>query len=132
MQIESIPLIPDIDTFFNGSYFHYTSINSLEQIINNNSLRFTRSDFLNDRNEIIHSINLLKQVYNNHNWNHLYARKFKVILRLINSFIKNSFILSLSINKDSLALWGIYSNFTGYNIQMNLKSSIIIFGKNRS
>lgn len=114
-----IPVEPKLNTYFQGNLYHYTSLYSLEQILKNKTLRLTKSDFLNDRKEMIHSLDLLNEIFNNNQWEYIHYNLFKKITKIVKESISNSFILSLSHNPDSLALWGIYSSFEGYNINFN-------------
>ena len=70
------------DDYFSGSYYHYTGINALESILRSKNLRLTRAGFLNDSQEIFHSLELIKRIYKTNNWRALDEKIFSFIFSL--------------------------------------------------
>lgn len=108
--------ILDIDR---NDLYHYTSSNAFINIINNGTLWMSNSDFLNDRYEIYYFHKLYEKAIQNNSENYEEAfLKFSSLNKTEYEF----FILSLSDNPDSLALWSNYSNNDGYNIGFHVKN----------
>ena len=49
-----------------GNLYHYTNVSGFEGIINNNSIRMTKSDFLNDPADCHLFITLIDKYINSH------------------------------------------------------------------
>jgi hypothetical protein len=125
--------------------FHYTSTNALLSILKNKQLWVTRSDFLNDSQEIKYMSNVLEQVIKELESKHseysnrmdgkgsflsiLIEQLGKVANGISNDIedVAQIYILSLSENKDSLTLFSNYSNFEGYNIGFKTDELINLF-----
>lgn len=113
-----------------GELFHYTSINALESIMRHSRLWVTRSDFLNDRSEMHYLRDIINGVCSRIFYpdNMVHKIFLDSLLKMIhsdffsNSYIKNTFILSLTENSDSLSLWSNYSKHDGYNIGLNVEN----------
>lgn len=114
---------PQNFTNFNeGNVYHYTNIDSLEQIITTKSLCISKSNYLNDKTELDYAFNLIYQIYNNSNeYKNISLKIMNVLINMIKESLEESYILSFSVNNDSLILWGNYSQFEGYNIDFNIK-----------
>lgn len=108
--------------------YHYTNINALYEILEKKSLRLTNSEFLNDREEILYSIGIIEKIYETLDKKYM---NINLLKRMIEQSLKYKFILSFSINKDSIALWGNYTNFEGYNIEMNMQEVFETASKRR-
>lgn len=111
-----------------GQIFHYTNINSFKSIIENKTFRATKSKFLNDKSEIIYFKKVSYEYVNTffNSMKRLDNIKEKVLKGIDNFFDKintdlfnNTYILSFSLNQDSLALWSNYNNYEGYVIGFN-------------
>lgn len=109
-------------------WYHYTDIGGLIGIIKSCSLYASESSFLNDSEEIIYIDKLLDEIINKDKEKLLekYDRNF--VERLINrrviireESLPNEFIISFSLNPDSLMLWSYYSDMQGYNIGFDIK-----------
>lgn len=109
------------EAHFCENVYHYTNINALYEILTKKTLIVTNSEFLNDREEILYSIDLIEDIYKSIPNGVINIQKLKEIL--VDS-LKYKFILSFSLNKDSIALWGNYTNFEGYNIEIDLNNII--------
>lgn len=103
-----------------GKLYHYTSINALESILRNNCLWITNSNFLNDKTELIYSIDLFKELFDSKKYDFINAKDMERYVIIINDILSNCYIFSSSTNNDSLALWGNYSKYDGYNIEFDL------------
>lgn len=124
--------------------YHYTSVDGLQAIISNKTLRFTECSFLNDRNEykglgdLIDELSPdleeeIKELLNELKWifNDSYEESRGTYCLLKDGklqYTKSRFyILSLSIKQDSLPMWNYYSknsNNWGYNLEIS-KQQII-------
>ncbi len=111
-----------------ASVFHYTSINALRSILENKSFWISNAEFLNDSQEINYTKKLINSL----------ADKFvdpwffkdtvdSIVNEMVPDKIHNLFLLSLTKNRDSLALWSSYSNFDGYNIEFSLTEILKYF-----
>lgn len=112
---------PPRDDFMKCNVFHYTNIDAIENIINSQSLWLTKSDYLNDKEELEHSYKLLNQCYNEGNYEFLERRIINSIVRDIRKSLRYTYIISFSLNKDSMHMWSNYSSFEGYNIELSLE-----------
>ena len=99
--------------------YHYTSINGLEGILKNCSLRFTHIGYLNDKDEIIAGMESLAK--------RLDCSK-EDYEKIINEFKNNNlhaFVCCFSLDQDSLPMWNYYTkeiNNQGYNISFDDKT----------
>lgn len=116
--------------------YHYTNIVGLDGILSNNTFHTSKSDFLNDRTEIIH----FQDLYNNFISLINFGRSLTLEIERYREFCKSFaeylegknrsfsnesslFILSLTPISDLLPLWSTYTNNVGYNI--GFKKSVI-------
>lgn len=81
----------------------------------------TNSEFLNDREEILYSIDIIEEIYKTIDNGVI---DIKTLKKLLVDSLKYKFILSFSLNNDSIGLWGNYTNFEGYNIEVDLKNIV--------
>lgn len=145
----------------NDVLYHYTNMDALKGIIENRELWITKSAFLNDFAETKHVKKIFDNITKNINYeenkgfkNILSSVKFGIdyyfdesvneegiecsneIKRYIEENLKirlkDSYIMSLSTNKDSITLWGNYSNNEGYNIGFKKDKLINYFRKSSS
>lgn len=135
------------NTKIKNDIFHYTSIEGLKSIIDNKTLRFTDSQFLNDKEEylLINEIllqmkdevklkkeeeKLLGRVMNNLQQNfsidHLSVTHIEAGKTLnLNLSNRRFYIFSCSKNMDSLAMWNYYTKseaYIGYNIGISFSA----------
>jgi len=146
-NIKNIEDIYDIETFKksieiieeqyknieNKSIFHYTSAEGLKSIIENKQIWFSKTDFLNDKDEIKHTYDLIENIIGgtrlletrgdkelNKEIEEFKGYLDKALLGEGNSFNRvNSYSASFSMNGDSNLLWEGYSKDDGYNIEFN-------------
>ncbi len=133
------------------SVYHYTSPEGLLGIINSKSIRFTDCQFMNDRSEYTHIIDLLDKVYNNLKQEKKYDVDF--VDRLLNLLKKDYeyeevkvdeisdklkfkltqnryYIFCTSLAKDSLNMWNYYvknGSFQGYRMEMTIENLLDCF-----
>lgn len=112
---------PPRDDFMKYNVFHYTNIDALESIISHQNLWLTKSDYLNDKEELEHSFKLLSQCYNEGNYRFLERKMINSIIRDIKKSLTHTYIISFSLNKDSMHLWSNYSPLDGYNFELSLE-----------
>lgn len=104
--------------------YHYTNAAGLLGILQNGSFWVSKSNFLNDFSEISYINTVIKIVCKD-----IFTNEYELIAGMIlkmvhfkyfgRSMNQNLYILSLTENQDSLALWSTYSNFFGYNIGLD-------------
>lgn len=124
--------------------YHYTSVDGLQAIISNKTLRFTECSFLNDRNEynglgdLIDELSLdfddkIKDLLNELKWMFCdsYEETRGTYCLLKDGKLKYTkirfYILSLSVKQDSLPMWNYYSknsNNWGYNLEISKQQVI--------
>ncbi len=125
---------------------HYTSIEKSFNILDKEKLWVSRHDFLNDKSELKYINNVLKEIINDFNDNKIpqfndeeivfMRNQIQIVEKIISYFIgdlnynilsenekylvstikRYYFVLSFSKNKDSLSLWGNYTEFNGINL----------------
>jgi len=126
-----------------NNIFHYSNTKSLFNILEKEELWITRYDFLNDKSEGHYFWNLLFEIIKNEKIDSKFIKLLHQSIEFnkkINTYPIDSsewdfFILSLSINPDSLTLWSNYSNNDGYCIGFNSSNvikSIIKFNKEQN
>lgn len=117
------------------SFYHYTSSNGLNGILNNKKIWFSNTKFLNDEQErsytyklLIDEINKMPNSKLNDGLRCYYDENSKEINNVnTNLFEYDYYIACFSNNKDSLSLWNYYTksdNSTGYNIEFDKQELI--------
>ena len=101
--------------------YHYTNAAGLLGILQNESFWVSKSNFLNDFSEISYINTVIENICKD-----MFTDEHELITGMIlkmvhfkyfgKSMYQKYYILSLTENQDSLALWSTYSNFFGYNI----------------
>jgi len=123
------------------SVYHFTDINAITSIIDNNKLRLTRYDFLNDTEELKFLADMVfekSKMSSNEKFKNFIQKckgvlasffstievvpeEYKEIISLIKSNLSNVYILSASDEGDNLSLWHYYSGGTGASFKLNNK-----------
>jgi hypothetical protein len=122
---KNLPL--EIESINKGHLYHYTNIEAIFSIFKQEKLWFSKSDYLNDPSEVIYFHEILNEVCENMEQTGDVASFKSLVSNLISKESKFPFqvyVLSLTENSDSLALWSSYSEFIGYNIGINISSLI--------
>ncbi|MGO5094077.1 DUF2971 domain-containing protein [Clostridium sp. LCP25S3_F10] len=104
--------------------YYYTSISTLENIISKENIWLSNSKYLNDSTEINYTSSLIydiceKYLNEHREFDKLFKENIEILLHTIDIELRDTYILSLTENKDSLALWSNYSNYDGYNLAFN-------------
>ncbi|WP_165878446.1 DUF2971 domain-containing protein [Natranaerovirga pectinivora] len=111
---------PYFEDTFGHSVHHYTDIHALMSILRNRKLWLSDSDFLNDRNEVKYTLDLISNIcYKEFDFN---SREMNKIFDYVSRPTWNGqqvFIMSFSEQDDLLPLWSYYSQVDGYNISFN-------------
>lgn len=92
----------------NDIVYHYTSLDVLQKILASNKLRFTKMNFLNDKSEYKHGIQLLKRKIEEYETNNNVVDKFNSDLFDHFSFPNSLYSISFTKNGDDLAFWNSY------------------------
>jgi len=95
--------------------YHYTSISGFSGIIENNCFWATSCKCLNDSNEIY-------ELLTHYDLTRSYSREY--LTKRIQWILDDHYVISFSENKDSLPMWGRYTNDCGVNIGL-LKDEIM-------
>lgn len=95
--------------------YHYTTLETLIKIIENQSLWATNTRFLNDRDEFFHGqkiiIKLLKDFIDQENFDREYIEILKAAVTNLERFAKtNQFVICFSNNGDLISQWRAYAN----------------------
>jgi len=107
--------------------YHYTSISSFKSIIEKKELWITRSDFLNDPEELSYFANLVVKTIDSIRVTRSIPEEFlnplytNYLSYFQSVFPQNHYILSLSKSLDSLSMWNYYGKNDGYCIGLNFK-----------
>ena len=117
-----------------GSIYHYTSLQALQGILTNKEFWVTKSDFMNDKSELIYTSNMFEELF----FKKMSDSPFKQ--KLINAFNKEKLditgdytldisqllsgyhILSFSTVHDNLTLWVEFSDSMGYCLKFDIKT----------
>jgi hypothetical protein len=114
-----------------STLYHYTNVSALKSILEKESLWLTYAKYLNDSSELKYTIeiinNLREQTYHlsmepkarGYEWlkkKEYFDKKLDLCVSKMKDKLNDVFVLSTSINSDSLVLWSYYSNNEGYNI----------------
>lgn len=105
------------------SLYHYSTLEAMMSIFEKKQLWLTQSKYLNDISEIRYARKIAKNVRDEAIIKYNDDPYFTKILESYNDEVfetgVESFILSMSMNADSLLLWSNYSNNDGYCIGFN-------------
>lgn len=101
--------------------YHYTNIDALISILQKKTFWLSNVELMNDKNEINYSLGIIEKA--------LISLNISVSERnlLLSDFLElkkysalKTYVLSFSLDKDSLILWNNYSKYDGYNIGLSL------------
>ena len=126
-----------IEQMENGYIYHYTTLNALQSILDNNEFWVTKSDFLNDRSEFQYTYNLFKDNFlcniTELSFRQKLINAFDALINQDNDIsrkpLNGYYIASFSTDSDNLALWSEFSNAMGVNLEMDAESFICSLGK---
>ncbi|BBH24142.1 hypothetical protein Back11_54870 [Paenibacillus baekrokdamisoli] len=111
-----------LDQIESGTLYHYTSASGLLGIISNECLWVSKSNYLNDISETKYINELIvdagRELNLSSNVMYMIMSEKAYIEYGSNGDVngQNYYILSLTVNPDSLTLWSNYSSYYGYNI----------------
>lgn len=126
-----------IEQIENGYIYHYTSLNALQGILDNNEFWITKSDFLNDKSEFQYTYDLFRDNFlcsiTEMSFRKKLINEFETLINEDNDIsrkpINGYYIASFSTDSDNLALWSEFSNAMGYNLELDAESFIRSFDK---
>lgn len=143
-------LLDSIDSI--KEIFHYTRIEGLKGILETNNFWVSHSSFMNDISEIKYSyqliIDVLREILERES--RLELKKFYDILLMKmeenikketnddsrifrgTSYRPSEYVLSFSLNKDSVQLWSSFTGRSGYNVGIDFKGINNILKTNRN
>lgn len=101
----------------NEVLYHYTKLNGIQGIILERCMRATRSNFLNDTNEMYYILHVIRDVIgeiDREEWRQLLTSQ--VIDTVMEMERSAYYIVSFSTEPDSITLWAEFGDHTGYNI----------------
>lgn len=106
------------------TFYHYTSVEGIFGILNNNKIWATNMFFLNDVSEFKYTFDLfeqsfLKEIKNEEIKNSLIER-FKGYFKALYDKLP-VYVISFSTNEDNLLLWSEFTEKMGYNIGFKIK-----------
>ncbi|KRE13704.1 MULTISPECIES: DUF2971 domain-containing protein [Bacillus] len=103
--------------------YHYTNVYGLEGIMKHKELWVSNADFLNDKTERKYTekilFNLIEEKLKDNKMKDLIMDTLTIALDMTEF---PTYVLSLSINKDSNLLWSNYSQDDGYNISFDFET----------
>ncbi|MDO3680303.1 hypothetical protein [Paenibacillus ehimensis] len=110
----------------NQLIYHYTTMTTLQSILHNKELWLSKADYMNDFTELQYFGTFMKKLIDEGRIKASQEIK-DFVLAILNEFFVNErmanenslFVLSLSQNPDSLALWYNYATNEGCNIGIN-------------
>lgn len=126
-----------IEQVENDYIYHYTTLNALQGILDNNELWVTKSDFLNDKSELQYTYDLFKNNFlcniTEMSFREKLINEFDALINEVNDIsrkpLSGYYIASFSTDSDNLALWSEFSNAMGYNLEFEAESFICSFNK---
>lgn len=104
----------------NTPLYHYTKSNGVQGIIKDRAFYATKSNFLNDTNEIYYTFSVVKEVINElpkEEWREVLNRQVAEYRTLIKN--QSYYITSFSVDPDSITLWSEFGDKTGYNLEFD-------------
>ena len=110
VSLRSIPL--------DCSLYHYTKCNGVQGILKEQAFRATKSDFLNDTNEMQYILSVVSEVLKEirrEKWRILLQNQFPDTFHEIKK--RSYYIVSFSTDPDSITLWAEFGDNTGYNLE---------------
>lgn len=126
-----------IEQMENGHIYHYTTLNALQGILDNNEFWVTKSDFLNDKSEFQYTYDLFRNNFlcnvTELSFRKKLINKFDALINEDNNLLRKPlngyYIASFSTDSDNLALWSEFSNAMGYNLEIDVEPFILSFDK---
>ncbi|MGN1168420.1 MAG: DUF2971 domain-containing protein [Lachnospiraceae bacterium] len=110
VSLRSIPL--------DSSLYHYTKCNGVQGILKEQAFRATKSDFLNDTNEMQYILSVVSEVLREirkEKWRELLQNQFPNTFYELKK--RSYYIVSFSTDPDSITLWAEFGDNTGYNLE---------------
>lgn len=101
-----------------STLYHYTGIGGTHGILQNKFIRATKSDFLNDSNEVRYILTIAQEVIHdvtNPVWQSILQTGFDWASMAMKRL--HYYVLSFSTEPDSLTLWSEFGDNTGYNME---------------
>lgn len=119
----------EIPVLEEGIVYHYTSLQAIFGIVGNKEFWVTKSDYLNDYDELSYTVRLFREVLISSDVFVDIDLKER-ILKSFNKYIEQDkddvdggyYILSFSRIEDNLTLWAEFSDSMGYNIGFDIVS----------
>lgn len=131
IQMEIIDDFIRIPVMKRGTIYHYTSLQAVFGIIDKQEFWATKSDFLNDYDELVYTVRLFREIFIDSNV-FIDIELKKRILEAFDRHIEEDrcskehgyYILSFSSVEDNLTLWAEFSDSMGYNIGFDIEQLI--------
>lgn len=101
-----------------SSLYHYTKCTGAQGILKERAFRATKSDFLNDTNEMQYILSVVREIFKEiqkTQWRTLLQEYFFQTIRELKK--RPYYILSFSTEPDSITLWAEFGENTGYNLE---------------
>ena len=134
--MDKIHKIVDVytNTKSDNSLFHFTSVNALHSIIENQSLRLTNSTFMNDKNEYLDSLMTVVKAAREMKNDERYQEDKDILIDMESYYIMMIedyqsrledvghsvfYILSTSMDFNSVPMWNYYSDGSGICIEFD-------------
>lgn len=100
--------------------YHYTKSNGIQGILKDRAFFATKSNFLNDTNEIHYTMQVAREVLEElpeEGWREALKREFSEFEEKITN--QSFYLTSFSVDPDSITLWSEFGDKTGYNLEFN-------------
>ena len=114
----------------NQCLYHYTKCSSLRNILKTGRLYATKSSFLNDTNEMDYITYIATEVIRgipNDEWRDVLLRQIVNTMEEVKRH--DTFVLSFSLDEDSITLWSEFGDQTGYSAAFRGERLIQMIGK---
>lgn len=149
--LEEIKNSLGIEAISDGISYHYTNTDALLSILENKTLWISEVNFLNDLSEVQHIFDIIKNSFDYRKWSRMVRNALnkridpnqelisieqffeESLFEALNNFFSvfDIFVLSMSVEADSLAVWSNYSKGEGYNIGFHLSEFLSVINKSK-
>jgi hypothetical protein len=101
-----------------ASVYHYTSVDSIQSIIESKCLWLSRSDHMNDQVEVTYGLGVLLQLLSERSGSRI--SELMEFVEVLRNHPLQVFVFSSAFGEDSLAHWNAFSNNDGVCIEFSL------------
>ena len=128
-------------TSHDGYIYHYTSVQAVQGILDNEQFWASNNNFLNDSKEFKYTYDLFEKCILNNISNTAFRKNLVDTFRAeiskceacwasLSEVLNGYYVISFSTNPDNLVLWSEYANSMGYNLEFRFADLLKLFPSN--